>query len=181
MITIYQIHLSDSDIIAINASGWDASPKTSAYAKLSSFGHDRGCPCGKESWDYNFCTEKNCYKSKNTVRDTDWRPSPCPNCGELRAAAKRPQCLNIACDEYAGNERSMNYVKQYLWVKLDRAPTFVTDLIALYKDRDFDAEQDQIFEIGPEVKLELSVKVTPTKPTTRENASGYRTSFANRD
>lgn len=44
MITIYQIHLSDSDIIAINARGWDASPKINAYSKLSNFGHDKWKP-----------------------------------------------------------------------------------------------------------------------------------------
>jgi len=71
--------------------------------------------------------------------------------------------------------------KQYLWVKADRAPIFVTDLVALYKDREYDPDQDKIYELGPEVKLELNVKVTPTKPVTRENTSGYRTTFENRD
>ena len=70
---------------------------------------------------------------------------------------------------------------QYLWVKKGRAPVFVTDLVALYKDRDFDPAEDKIYEIGPEVKLELNVKVTPAKPVYRENASGYRTPFENRD
>lgn len=71
--------------------------------------------------------------------------------------------------------------KQYLWVKEDRAPVFVTDLIALFNDRDFDANIDKIYEIGPEVKLELNIKVIPAKPVYRENASGYRTPFENRD
>jgi hypothetical protein len=26
------------------------------------------------------------------VRDTDWRPSPCPKCGKMRAAAEHPVC-----------------------------------------------------------------------------------------
>ena len=77
--------------------------------------------------------------------------------------------------------RTMKTEKQYLWVKADRAPVFVTDLVALYKDRDFDPVEDKIYELGPEVKLELNVKVTPTKPVTRENVSGYRTPFENRD
>lgn len=76
---------------------------------------------------------------------------------------------------------TMKTEKQYLWVKQDRAPVFVTDLVALYKDRDFDPVEDKIYEIGPEVKLEMNVKVIPTKPVTRENASGYRTPFENRD
>lgn len=57
--------------------------------------------------------------------------------------------------------------KQYLWVKEDRAPMFVSNLVELYKNKDFDPVEDKIYEIGPEVKLELSVKVTPTKPVTR--------------
>lgn len=72
-------------------------------------------------------------------------------------------------------------IKEYLWVKQDRAPVFVSNLVELYKDRDFDPTEDKIYEIGPEVKLELKVEVTPAKPVTRENASGYRTTFENRD
>jgi len=34
MITIYQIHLSDADILAVNARGWDAVPKASARADM---------------------------------------------------------------------------------------------------------------------------------------------------
>jgi hypothetical protein len=72
-------------------------------------------------------------------------------------------------------------IKEYLWVKRDRAPMFVSNLVELYKDRDFNPDEDKIYEVGPEVKLELNVKVIPAKPVTRENASGYRTPFENRD
>lgn len=34
MITIYQIHLSDDDILAVNARGWDAVPKAHARARM---------------------------------------------------------------------------------------------------------------------------------------------------
>jgi len=124
------------------------------------------------------------------MEDTDWRPSPCPECGELREAAKYPVCENKNCHDFGRGgpdkiqkERTMinKEPKQYLWVKTDRAPMFVTDLVALYKDRDFDPAEDKIYEIGPEVKLELNVKVTPAKPVYRENASGYRVPFENRD
>jgi hypothetical protein len=75
--------------------------------------------------------------------------------------------------------------KQYLWVKAGRAPMFVTDLVELYKDRDFDPVEDKIYELGPEVKLELNVKVTPAKPVyrgnTTDNVTGYRVPFENRD
>lgn len=120
------------------------------------------------------------------MEDTDWRPSRCPECGQMRNAERYPVCTNTHCKDYGRGgpdkvERSMKTEKQYLWVKQDHAPVFVSNLIALYKDRDFNPTEDKIYEIGPEVKLELNVKVTPAKPVTRENASGYRTSFENRD
>ena len=31
------------------------------------------------------------------MEDTDWRPSPCPLCGEIREAAKNPICHNTVC------------------------------------------------------------------------------------
>jgi hypothetical protein len=40
----------------------------------------------------------------------------------------------------------------------------VIDLAELYKDRDFDPSEDKIYELGPEVKLEMIVKVIPAKP-----------------
>jgi hypothetical protein len=31
------------------------------------------------------------------MEDTDWRPSPCPHCGEIRAAQRNPVCNNLDC------------------------------------------------------------------------------------
>ena len=28
--------------------------------------HDRGCPCGREKWEYDECSKENCYKNKKT-------------------------------------------------------------------------------------------------------------------
>jgi hypothetical protein len=124
-------------------------------------------------------------KAENKMEDTDWRPSACPVCGEMREAARHPVCRNVDCSEDVAKRHLKTMInkepKQYLWVKTDRAPMFVTDLVALYKDRDFDPSEDRIYEIGPEVKLELNIKVTPAKPVYRENASGYRVPFENRD
>lgn len=33
------------------------------------------------------------------MEDTDWRPSPCPTCGEWRAAARHPVCTNKNCGQ----------------------------------------------------------------------------------
>lgn len=32
------------------------------------------------------------------MRDTDWRPSPCPKCGTMRHAAENPICTNPSCE-----------------------------------------------------------------------------------
>lgn len=136
--------------------------------------HDRGCSCGREKLEYEDCIEPNCFKKEFKMEDTDWRPSPCPSCGHLRAAEAFPICRNKKCREYLGrtsqdmlNKRSMKSENLYLWVKQDRAPMFVSNLVELYKDRDFNPDEDKIYEVGPEVKLELSVKITPAKPVTR--------------
>ena len=34
------------------------------------------------------------------MRDTDWRPSKCPECGVFRSAQKNPICKNRLCLEY---------------------------------------------------------------------------------
>ena len=73
--------------------------------------------------------------------------------------------------------------KQYLWIRDEQnlPPQVVTDLNDLYKHSLYDPQTDKLYEIGPEVKLELTLKVIPAKPVVRENASGYRTTFENRD
>lgn len=127
--------------------------------------HDRGCPCGKEKSEYDDCIEFNCLKKEDRMDNDDWHKAH----GLAEAGTK------------ARGERTVKTEKQYLWVKTDRAPTFVTDLIELYKDSDFDPNEDTIYQLGPEVKLNLNVTVTPAKPVYRENASGYRVPFENRD
>lgn len=44
MITIYQIRLSDSDCVSINARGWSATIKTDAYASMRMGGADKWKP-----------------------------------------------------------------------------------------------------------------------------------------
>ncbi len=142
--------------------------------------HDRGCgDCGRDRGEYDACVEKNCIKRSNKLEDTDWRPSPCPLCGEMREAARTPVCRNVACDCYVGMPRTMKTEKYYIWSKQGKALVMIDDLEWLYRNPEFDSKTDKIYELGPEVKLE--VKVIPTKTVYRENASGYRTPFENRD
>jgi hypothetical protein len=47
-------------------------------------------------------------------------------------------------------------MKQYLVVKLDGSLSLERDLSKIFKDPSFDETQDKIFEVGSEVKLQLS-------------------------
>ena len=117
------------------------------------------------------------------MEDTDWRPSPCPECGVMREAARNPVCRNVACDNLFGNERTMtpNTSKRYVWIRADGEAKIVdTDIVELWQGPYFDKEKDRIYELGNEVEIKVTVEVK-NKTVYRENASGYRTSFENRD
>jgi hypothetical protein len=47
-------------------------------------------------------------------------------------------------------------MKQYLVVRLDGSLSLEQDLSKVFKDPNFDETQDKIFEVGSEVKLQLS-------------------------
>ena len=126
------------------------------------------------------------------MEDTDWRPSPCPGCGVMRDAARHPVCENTNCEFYhsnvksyhqAENERTMtlNTSKRYVWIRADGEAKIVdTDIVELWQGPYFDREKDRIYELGAEVEIKVTVAVK-NKTVYRENASGYRTSFENRD
>ena len=65
-----------------------------------------------------------------------------------------------------------NEPKQYLWVQPGRAPVILTDVLGLYRNPDFSADTDKIYELGPEVKLELSIRVNLAKPVFRNGTNG---------
>jgi hypothetical protein len=35
--------------------------------------HDRGCPCGKEPYEYADCVKQGCFRKENKVEDTGGR------------------------------------------------------------------------------------------------------------
>lgn len=118
------------------------------------------------------------------MEDTDWRPSPCPLCGEMREARRTPVCQNPKCDCYVNIDRTMKTQKRYLWIRPNSAEKpmlLIDDPVELWRSGKFDESVDKLYELGPEVKLEVNIKVIPTGPVYRENASGYRTPFENRD
>jgi hypothetical protein len=104
------------------------------------------------------------------MEDTDWRPSPCPVCGVLRAAVKYPKCHNKECEigesstiDKLKETRTMKTEHRYIWHKKGQPLEMIDDVEWLYKRSDFDPDEDKIYELGPEVKLEVNVKVVPAK------------------
>ncbi len=59
--------------------------------------------------------------------------------------------------------------KHYIWSKQGKALVMVNDLEWLYRNPEFDSKTDKIYELGPEVKIEMVVKVIPAKPITRRH------------
>ena len=81
-------------------------------------------------------------------------------------------------------DRTMKTQKRYLWIRPNstEAPmSLIDDPVELYRGGRFDESTDKLYELGPEVKLTVSVNVILAQPVTRENASGYRVPFENRD
>jgi hypothetical protein len=104
------------------------------------------------------------------MQDTDWRPSPCPLCGEMREAARTPLCSNVSCDCYVERPRTMKTEQKYLWENDNGELRIISDLSLLFKNPDFDAYNDQIFELGPEVKLKMQIVAIPAQRLTRDHS-----------
>ena len=72
--------------------------------------------------------------------------------------------------------------KRYVWIRADgEAKIIDTDIVELWQGPYFDRDKDRIYELGAEVEVKVTVEVKNKKPVYRENASGYRTPFENRD
>jgi hypothetical protein len=110
------------------------------------------------------------------MQDTDWRPTPCPHCGMMRTARQNPYCENNRCYYFGleGDvdekqmERTMKKERKYLWENASGELLIISDLTLLFKRLDFDADNDKIFELGPEVKLKMQIVAIPTHPVKRE-------------
>jgi hypothetical protein len=122
-------------------------------------------------------------KAENKMKDTDWRPSSCPVCGHYRAAARHPVCTNLKCVTHPMGERTMikKEPELYVWIRSDGTVSIIDDPVEIYQSPDFDKAGDYIHRLGEEVEVKISVAVKNKMPTYRENASGYRTPFENRD
>lgn len=112
------------------------------------------------------------------MEDTDWRPSACPLCGEMREAQRTPVCKNPKCDYHVNVDRTMikpKESKRYLWVRKDWTMSIIENPVELLdptKFEGFDQENDRIYEIGPEVEVKVSVEVK-NKPVYRERSYDF--------
>ena len=104
------------------------------------------------------------------MKDTDWRPSPCPHCGEMRDAAEYPVCYNKQCNYFAyrgdsaklQKERTMDKPR-YLWIRDGKPPAVIHDPMEVYRQADFNPDIDKFYQIGSEVKFKVSMEVVPGK------------------
>ena len=65
----------------------------------------------------------------------------------------------------------MKTEQKYVWRKRLSASEenfIVSDLSLLFKNPDFDADNDQIFELGREVKLKMDIVAIPAQRLTRD-------------
>ena len=128
--------------------------------------HDRGCACGKERSEYSSCVDPNCFKREAKMKDTDWRPSPCPECGEMRKAARHPVCRNVDCvnDVVKRHLKTMKTEKQYLWIRPNSVETpmlIIDDPVSIFRSAQFDESVDKLYQIGNEVKMKVVVEPVP--------------------
>jgi len=71
--------------------------------------------------------------------------------------------------------------ERYVWIRADgEAKIIDTDIVGLWQSPSFDNKKDRIYLLGEEVEIKVTVEVK-NKTVYRENASGYRTPFENRD
>ncbi len=95
----------------------------------------------------------------------------CP-CGRERD--EYDTCPNKDCYKRT-RTMTMKTEKYYIWSKQGQALELLDDLEWLCRNPEFDSKTDKIYELGPEVKIEMVVKVIPAKPITRghEGANNY--------
>jgi hypothetical protein len=117
------------------------------------------------------------------MKDTDWRPSPCPACGEMREAARNPVCRNVDCVNDVAKSR-MPDAPRYVWIRANGDATIISDPVKLWQDPCFNRVEDRIYTLGNEVEVKVTVEVK-NKPVyrgnTTDNVTGYRVPFENRD
>lgn len=144
--------------------------------------HDRGCPCGREPYEYNDCTVYMCFKKEKKMDSDDWHKAH----GLAEPGTKTYECKENGMDRddlystirlYAekSNERERNMIEQkesrYVWVRDTGVAEIIVDPIAIWNSQHFDKTNDRIYKLGDEVEVKVSVEVKKKNPVYRGNSS----------
>jgi len=107
------------------------------------------------------------------MEDTDWRPSSCPVCGEMREAARHPVCRNVDCAVVLAKRNLKPAIEQeetnmnrprYLWIRpnsVESPMLLIDDPVAIFRGNQFDESVDKLYQIGNEVKMKVVVEPVP--------------------
>jgi hypothetical protein len=137
--------------------------------------------CGESDWFAHYSQPektdslRTCKQKQETkMEDTDWRPSPCPLCGEMREAAKSPICRNVDCANALAKRNLKPAIKQeetivnrprYLWIRpnnVESPMVLIDDPVAIFRGNQFDESVDKLYQIGNEVKMKVVVEPVPS-------------------
>lgn len=105
--------------------------------------HDRGCPCGREKLEYNECPDPACI---------------------------RRETKNDCKGNHTNRGINLNEEKRYVLIRenSDLPPVILDGQHELVNsfNSNLRKDSDQYYELGPEVKVETTIKVVLTKPAT---------------
>jgi hypothetical protein len=148
--------------------------------------HDRGCPCGKEFYEYEECKDRTCPKKKrdcNVVADGVDRHRgeywyKCLTCGRTDWCAYYDKFeKNEPLKDCKGKHTvkvnrgiSLNEEKRYVRVLNDGTAHVLT--LSELKNV---PESVRLYELGPEVKVKTTIEVVPSKPVYRSGPTSKRT------
>ena len=123
---------------------------------------------GEKTNSLNTCKQK----QESKMEDTDWRPSACPHCGEMRESARYPVCKNKQCRDFGRGgpdrrpqeERNMSSPR-YLWIRpncVESPMLIIDDPVPIFRGNQFDESVDKLYQIGNEVKMKVVVELVPS-------------------
>lgn len=160
--------------------------------------HDRGCPCGREKYEYAKCEKSDCSRrpKKNDcnvgfVRGsqvTGDRQYICLTCGTTDWCAfydtfEHNEPLR-GCAGTHKKEKDMDRTfnptkpqKQYVCIRDGHPPILLEGEDALIRsfNSNLRTDADRYYELGPEVKIKTTVEVVKTEPVYRGGPTSKRT------
>ena len=162
--------------------------------------HDRGCPCGREKYEYEECEKSDCMRRPktndcNVVFDflsnhngeywyrcltcgrTDW----CAYYDKFEPNEPLKDCTGTHKKE-KGMTRGINSSKtqkQYVCIRDGHPPILLEGEDALIGsfNSNLRTDADRYYELGPEVKIKTTVEVVKTEPVYRSGLTSAGTAI----